>query len=129
VRATQQAPKLPPDMPVLMLGGARDEVVPRSQMQDLWATLCSRGRDAEGSTSARTSGASRTASEKARAEVEAKGNDEPGPDDPKAPPRVYKDGTNKYIEFGAGMHSMFSLSLSLFGFPFVRAEFRPALSR
>ena len=36
-------------MRVLMLGGARDEVVPRSQMQELWAIIRNRGRarDAE----------------------------------------------------------------------------------
>ncbi|KAI9448555.1 Alpha/Beta hydrolase protein [Lactarius indigo] len=39
-----KAPKLPPDIRVLMLGGARDEVVPRSQMQELWAIIRARGR-------------------------------------------------------------------------------------
>ena len=28
-----------------MLGGARDDVVPRSQMQDLWAIIRNRGRE------------------------------------------------------------------------------------
>jgi len=36
-------------MPVLMLGGARDEVVPRSQMQELWAIIRNRGSDAAAS--------------------------------------------------------------------------------
>ncbi|KAH9019499.1 Alpha/Beta hydrolase protein [Lactarius hengduanensis] len=51
-----EAPKLPPDMRVLMLGGARDEVVPRSQMQELWAIIRTRGRarDAEKPASSAT---------------------------------------------------------------------------
>jgi hypothetical protein len=98
---------------VLMLGGAQDEVVPRSQMQELWTIVRSRGSDAEGRKKPRTSGAPGAASEKARAEAEAEagGVEEPGPDDPKVPPRVLKKGVNTYVEFGAGTHSMFCLSL------------------
>jgi hypothetical protein len=99
-------------MPVLMLGGARDEVVPRSQMQELWAIMRNRGRDpvaVQGQKSpARATGPGET---KARGvEDKDKGatdedDDGPGPDDPKAPPRIVVDGENKYIEFGAGTHS------------------------
>lgn len=99
-------------MPVLMLGGARDEVVPRSQMQELWAIISNRGRDAEGNKKHRASGP-----EKAQAEEEARELDEPGPNDPKAPPRIFRNGVNTYIEFGAGTHST-SSSLS----PFVGAD-------
>jgi len=95
-------------VPVLMLGGARDEVVPRSQMQELWAIIRNRGRDVEGNKKRRASGAQGAASgapEKARAEGEAQEVDEPEPNDPKAPPRVFTDAGNTYIEFGAGMHN------------------------
>jgi hypothetical protein len=106
---------------MLMLGGARDEVVPRSQMQELWTIVRSRGCDAEGRKKPRTSGVPGAASENARAEAEVGEFDEPGPDDPKVPPRVFKDGVNTYVEFGAGTHSKFSLSFSYLWF--VRAEF------
>jgi hypothetical protein len=93
-----------------MLGGARDEVVPRSQMQELWAIIRNRGRDAA-AVQGQKSPARATGSEKMRsAEDKDKGasdeeDDGPGPDDPKAPPRIVVDGENKYIEFGAGTHS------------------------
>src|SRR6266850_5462474 len=100
-------------MPVLMLGGARDEVVPRSQMQELWAIMRNRGRDVAAAQS-KKSPARATGSEKKARGAEDKDNDKggtdedddgPGPDDPKAPPRVVLDVENKYIEFGAGTHS------------------------
>ncbi|KAI0253116.1 Alpha/Beta hydrolase protein [Lactifluus subvellereus] len=97
-----KAPKLPPEMPVLMLGGARDEVVPRSQMQELWALISNRGRDTEKSKKRRASGAQGAAP---GSPEKAQEFDEPGPDDPKAPPRVFTDGGNTYIEFGAGTHN------------------------
>ncbi|KAH9024510.1 alpha/beta-hydrolase [Lactarius pseudohatsudake] len=92
-----KAPKLPPDMRVLMLGGARDEVVPRSQMQELWAIIRTRGRarDAEKPAS--------SATEKARGK--RADNDDDGDDGAKVPPRVVTDGGNTYIEFSAGTHN------------------------
>jgi hypothetical protein len=114
---TRQVPKLPQDMPVLMLGGARDEVVPRSQMRELWTIIRSRGREAaaaegrkkprmlSGSTSGTGTGTGGPEKVRGYAEVVDE-DDEPGPDDPKVPPRVFKDGVNTYFEFGAGRHSM-----------------------
>ncbi|KAH9991654.1 Alpha/Beta hydrolase protein [Russula compacta] len=104
-----KAPKLPPNMPVLMLGGAGDEVVPRSQMQELWEIIRSRGRDAaqrrkKQLPSSNSGGAAR--SEKAEGgDEDEEGEDRPRPGDPKGPPRVLTDGGNKYIEFGAGTHN------------------------
>jgi hypothetical protein len=98
-------------MPVLMLGGARDEVVPRSQMQELWALMRDRGRDVSAAQSKKSPARATGSEKKVRgAEDNNKGgtdedDDGPGPDDPKAPPRVVVDGENKYIEFGAGTHS------------------------
>ncbi|KAH9019497.1 Alpha/Beta hydrolase protein [Lactarius hengduanensis] len=91
-----KAPKLPPDMRVLMLGGARDEVVPRSQMQELWAIIRTRGRarDAEKPAS--------SATEKARGKRVDNDYDD---DDANVPPRVVTDGGNTYIEFSAGTHN------------------------
>ncbi|KAI0260533.1 Alpha/Beta hydrolase protein [Gloeopeniophorella convolvens] len=88
-----KAPKLPPAMRVLMLGGARDEVVPRAQMRELWALVRARG-------------AASASPKKAAAEKE-KGEADPGmpPDDPKAAPRRVEDGANAYVEFGAGTHN------------------------
>ena len=98
-----QAPKLPPTMPVLMLGGMHDEVVPRSQMQELWAIIRNRGRgDDDGSARSlkSPSGAGGSAGDE-----EEKEDDELGPANRKAPPRVLVDGENTYIEFRAGTHS------------------------
>jgi len=104
-----KAPKLPPDMRVLMLGGARDEVVPRSQMQELWAVIRSRGRARDAEKPAAL-GASSSIGEKTKAAAAARGkrasnDDNDGPDDAKAPPRVVTDGGNTYIEFNAGTHN------------------------
>ncbi|SRR6266849_2932979 len=82
-----------------MLGGARDEVVPRSQMQELWAIVRNRGRD--------------TANKKPPVgSVKGKGKEredtqsESGSDDRKVPPpKIVVDGGNIYIEFPDGMHS------------------------
>jgi len=85
-----------------MLGGARDEVVPRSQMQELWAIIRNRGSDAAASGKTRRKVAAATG-DKDEKEKEEKGEDDgPGPNDP---PRIVKDGVNTYIEFGAGTHS------------------------
>ena len=97
-------------MPVLMLGGARDEVVPRSQMQELWAIIRSRGRadDAAAAGSKKSPGSAGGGSaEDDDDDVDEKEDDEPGPVpvNPKAPPRVLVDGETKYVEFGAGTHS------------------------
>jgi len=116
-----KAPKLPPMIPVLMLGGARDDVVPRSQMQELWTIIRNRGRGDDAaatrskpfaSLSSSVSG-SGPAARRAGKDEKADDNDDndnddedgPGPDDPKAPPRIVVDGQNKYIEFGAGTHN------------------------
>src|SRR6266702_4595072 len=109
-------------MRVLMLGGTRDEVVPCSQMQELWAIIRSRGRarDVEKPGSLCASSTTKTAvstGEKAKArrkrvDNDDDGDDGPGPDGAKVPPRVVTDGGNTYIEFSAGMHSecfLFSL--------------------
>lgn len=109
-------------MRVLMLGGARDEVVPRSQMQELWAIIRNRGRarDAEkfaslGSSSSSSSKTAVSIGEKTKAAARGKrasssddnndNDNRPGPEDAKAPPRVVTDGGNTYIEFSAGTHS------------------------
>ena len=96
-------------MRVLMLGGACDEVVPRSQMQELWEIIRSRGRvrDAE-KPSCQSTPATKSAvstGEKAKAAA-ARGKTAGGADDgAKVPPCVLTDGGNTYIEFSAGMHS------------------------
>jgi len=104
-----KAPKLPPTMPVLMLGGARDEVVPRSQMQELWAIIHNRGRGGDDAAAAagskKSPGSAGGSAEDNDDDVDEKEDDGPGPDNPKAPPRVLVDGENKYIEFGAGTHN------------------------
>ena len=94
-------------MRVLMLGGARDEVVPRSQMQELWAIIRSRGRarDAEKPDTLSIGEKTKAAARGKRVGNDDNDDDSLGPDDPKAPPRVVTDGGNKYIEFGAGTHS------------------------
>jgi hypothetical protein len=111
-------------MPVLMLGGARDEVVPRLQMQELWAIIRTHGRGDRDDAAAAAAGSSKksplagggggasgSAEDKDEDEDVDEKKEEDGPgagpanNDPKAPPRVLVDGVNKYIEFGAGMHS------------------------
>ena len=110
---------------MLMLGGARDEVVPRSQMQELWAIIRNRGREIPRSKKPPAGGA--TGSEKGKAAAVADDEDDEdenekgeevagrgpklGPasgsvsDDRKVPPRIVEDGRNKYIEFADGSHS------------------------
>jgi hypothetical protein len=111
-----------------MLGGARDEVVPRSQMQELWAIIRNRGREAPRSKKPPAGGASGSEKRKAAAVAEDDDEDEdenekgeevagpgPGPklgpasgsvsDGRKVPPRIVEDGRNKYIEFADGSHS------------------------
>jgi hypothetical protein len=102
-----KAPKLPPDMRVLMLGGARDEVVPRTQMQELWEIIRSRGRarDAEkpASLCAPSTKSAVSTGEKAKAAARKTADD--GDDDIKVPPCVLTDGGNTYIEFNVGTHN------------------------
>jgi hypothetical protein len=103
-------------MRVLMLGGARDEVVPRTQMQELWEIIRSRGRarDAEkpASLCAPSTKSAVSTGEKAKAAARKTADD--GDDDAKVPPCVLTDGGNTYIEFNVGTHSaciFFLLSL------------------
>ncbi|KAI0288275.1 Alpha/Beta hydrolase protein [Russula brevipes] len=106
-----KAPKLPPDMPVLMLGGGRDEIVPRSQMRDLWGVIRKRGREHDAAAQSKKppgGGAPPTAGGAEKA-AEDENENEPGagpePGDLNAPPRVIEEGRTKYIEFAAGMHN------------------------
>ncbi|KAF8258140.1 Alpha/Beta hydrolase protein [Lactarius quietus] len=104
-----KAPRLPPDMRVLMLGGARDEVVPCSQMQELWEIIRNRGRarDSEKPSSLSSATSTKAAAltgEKAKAAARRKTDDD-GDDDAKVPPRVLIDGGNTYIEFSVGSHN------------------------
>src|SRR5712691_11070894 len=101
-----------------MLGGARDEVVPRSQMQELWAIIRNRGRgdDAAAAGSKKSPGSAGGSAEDDDEDVDEKEDDGPVPDNPKAPPRVLVDGENKYVEFGAGTHSEYKWSLFLSDF-------------
>jgi hypothetical protein len=100
-------------MPVLMLGGGRDEIVPRSQMRDLWAVIRKRGREHDAAAQSKKppgGGVATTATAAAGgAEKAAEDENEPGagpePGNRKAPPRVIEEGSTKYIEFAAGMHS------------------------
>ncbi|KZV61490.1 alpha/beta-hydrolase [Peniophora sp. CONT] len=39
-----KVPRIPPDIPVLLLGGVRDELVPRQHMHELWRLFCARGK-------------------------------------------------------------------------------------
>ena len=123
-----QVPKISPGMPVLMLGGVRDEVVPRSQMQELWEIIRNRGRDTATSTRSRKppAGVKGAAVEDDEDESEKKGvtgsgspRPRPGPGPgpgsrsngrSKVPPRVVVDGGNRYIEFANGTHSEYSIA-------------------
>ncbi len=107
-----------------MLGGARDEVVPRSQMKELWAIIRNRGRNvASKKPPARSEKAKKgvVTEEDEEEDVDEKENGEtrsgssgsssrsrprstPGSDDRKVPPRIV-DGGNTYIEFPDGTHS------------------------
>ncbi|KAF8495192.1 alpha/beta-hydrolase [Russula emetica] len=121
-----KAPKLPPSIPVLMLGGARDEVVPRSQMQELWAIIRNRGRDIANKKtqagSAKAKGAAaeeedeededekekedvRSGSSRSRPKPMPATGSRSGSDNRKVPPRIVVDGGNIYIEFPDGMHN------------------------
>ena len=104
-------------MRVLMLSGARDEVVPRSQMQELWEIIRNRGRarDTEKPTCQSvpaTKGAVSTG-EKAKAAAAQGKTANGGDDDAKAARCVLTDGGNTYIEFMAGTHSTWLLFLIL----------------
>jgi len=114
-----------------MLGGARDEVVPRSQMQELWAIIRNRGRDTAAKSKKPPAGGKTGVKKAAVAADEDEDEDEDeddeeeeedenekvgsgsppapapglGSDDRKALPRVVVDGRNTYIEFADGMHS------------------------
>jgi len=108
-----KVPKLPPSIPVLMLGGALDEVVPRSQMQELWAIIRNRGRDA---ASKKPPAGSEKAKGGATTEEDEEGDEDEkgsgssssksrGSDDRKLSPRIDNDGGNTYIEFPDGTHN------------------------
>lgn len=104
-----------------MLGGARDEVVPRSQMQELWAIIRNRGRQIAnkkppaGSVKAKGAAAEEEDEEDEDEKKESirsgSSRSRPttgsgsGPDDRKMPPKIVVDGGNIYIEFPDGMHS------------------------
>ncbi|KAH9987854.1 Alpha/Beta hydrolase protein [Russula vinacea] len=109
-----KAPRLPPGMPVLMLGGAHDEVVPRSQMQELWAIIRNRGRDAASRKGKKPPATARLGKREDDEEDEDEDEDESekgrsgsgsGSDDRKVPPRIVVDGGNTYIEFADGTHN------------------------
>jgi abhydrolase domain-containing protein 13 len=118
-------------MPVLMLGGARDEVVPRSQMQELWAIIRNRGRDAASRRGKKPPAAARLEKSEEDDEEEDEDEDESekgksgsprpdgpgfgsGSDDRKVPPRIVVDGGNTYIEFADGTHSEYLLAHCFF---------------
>jgi len=119
-----------------MLGGARDEVVPRSQMQELWTIIRNRGRETAnrkppaGSVKAKGAAAEeededdedekekekedvRSGSFRSRHKpIPATGSGS-GSDGRKVPPKIVVDGGNTYIEFPDGMHSELCLLESL----------------
>jgi hypothetical protein len=97
-----------------MLGGARDEVVPRTQMQELWEIIRSRGRarDAEKPTSLSSPSTKAAVSTGEKAKAAARKMTDDGDDDAKVPPCVLTDGGNTYIEFSAGTHSAYLFLLS-----------------
>lgn len=118
-----------------MLGGARDELIPRSQMQELWAIIRNRGRDnanKKGSVKAKAKAAEeededdedekenekekedvRSGSSKSRPKPMRATGSGSGSDDRKVPPKIVVDGGNLYIEFPNGMHSELCLLKSL----------------
>src|SRR6266576_3068476 len=111
-----------------MLGGARDEVVPRSQMQDLWAIIRNRGRETAkkppaGSVKAKGAAEEEDEDEDGKKEDVRSGSSRSRPklmpatgsgsDDRKVPPKVVVDGENTFIEFPDGMHSELYLLKSL----------------
>ncbi|KAN0124281.1 alpha/beta-hydrolase [Russula decolorans] len=121
-----KAPKLPPSIPVLMLGGARDEVVPRSQMKELWAIIRNRGRETSNkkllARSVKAKGAAaeeedeededekekddvRSGSSRSRPKPMPATGSRSGSDDRKVPPKIVVDGGNTFIEFPDGMHN------------------------
>jgi hypothetical protein len=116
-----------------MLGGARDEVVPRSQMKQLWAIIRNRGRNIADKTppgSVKAKGAAaeeededdedeketevaRSGSSSSRPKPVPSTGSGSGSDDRKASPKIVVDGGNFYIEFPNGMHSELCLLMSL----------------
>lgn len=104
---------------MLMLGGAHDEVVPRSQMQELWAIIRNRGRDAASRKGKKPPATARLGKREDDEEDEDEDEDESekgrsgsgsGSDDRKVPPRIVVDGGNTYIEFADGTHSEYLLA-------------------
>jgi hypothetical protein len=116
-----------------MLGGARDEVVPRSQMRELWAIIRNRGRETSNKKPPAGSVKAKSATEEEVEEDEDENEKEDvrsgpsrsrpkaipatgsgcGQDDRKAPPKIVVDAGNTYIEFPDGMHSESCLLESL----------------
>jgi hypothetical protein len=90
-----------------MLGGVRDEVVPRSQMQELWAIIRDRGRDTANKKEDVRAGSSGSRPEPTPATGSGSGSD-----DRTVPPKIV-DGGNTYIEFPDGTHSELCLLKSL----------------
>lgn len=114
-----------------MLGGARDEVVPRSQMKQLWAIIRNRGRkiaDKKPPVSVKAKGAAAEEEDEddedeKETEVAPSGSSSSRPkpmpstgsgsDERKVPPKIVVDGENTYVEFPDGMHSELCLLMSL----------------
>lgn len=97
-----KVPKIPKSIRVLMLGGAIDEVVPRAQMQGLWALIRSRPSVPRPSQSSQISAADRELVEEFLKTAAATASE---PEDTSGGPPVYVDQGDKYMEFPAGGHN------------------------
>ncbi|KAI0317840.1 alpha/beta-hydrolase [Amylostereum chailletii] len=106
-----KVPRIPKSIPILLLGGVRDELVPRAHMQGLWTLIRERGRTSTPtptSTPQKKTTVSAIAAGRAAAATE--------PTQPSAPadgdvqeeekePVSERDGKDRYVEFGAGTHN------------------------
>ncbi|KAI0055297.1 alpha/beta-hydrolase [Artomyces pyxidatus] len=112
-----KVPKISKQIPVLMLGGAQDEVVPRSQMQELWALVRNRGRTPSPSTPIENVSSSASAIATGRISAASSPVKASAPGEPRkeikegeatrdrATPTTEVDGINKYMEFAEGTHN------------------------
>ncbi|KAI0041478.1 alpha/beta-hydrolase [Auriscalpium vulgare] len=119
-----KVPKIPKEIPILMLGGMQDEVVPRVHMQELWALVRNRGREpsaekpsdssesslasikaiAAGRASAASSPTKASAPGEPRKDIKAGGVHEPHAGE-RGTPHKEVDGDNIYLEFPEGTHN------------------------
>ncbi|THH06906.1 hypothetical protein EW146_g9471 [Bondarzewia mesenterica] len=97
-----KVPKVPKSIRILMLGGAQDEVVPRTQMQGLWQLVRSRTNTPSPPSPSQISATDRELAEgflKMPAATASEFESGTGL------PTIFIDGGDKYLEFPAGGHN------------------------